>query len=90
MNLWWIFFRTRVHPDVAGKVWLVYCRFDLGRPTRAFALRACTLQNGAVAVVFYVIALVASLSVAHVDDKIHLWRSRDYAELWSGNEVSCL
>ena len=62
-------------------------RFDLGRPTRAFALRACTLQNGAVAVIFYFLSLIISLSIVNIDDKINLSQTRE--NLWDTDEVSC-
>ena len=62
-------------------------RFDLGRPTRAFALRACTLQNGAVAVIFYFLSLIISLSIVNIDDKINLSQTR--ANLWDTDQVSC-
>ena len=62
-------------------------RFDLGRPTRAFALRACTLQNGAVAVIFYFLSLIISLSIVNIDDKINLSQTRE--NLWDTDQVSC-
>ena len=52
-------------------------------------LRACTLQNGAVAVVFYFLSVIISLSIANIDDKINLSQDADrLLTLWDNDQVS--
>ncbi|XP_052801430.1 transmembrane protein 237-like [Mya arenaria] len=48
-------------------------RFDVANPRGGFVLKALTLQNGTVSVVFYFAALLVSLSNAALEDKIHLY-----------------
>ncbi|GFO01059.1 transmembrane protein 237-like [Plakobranchus ocellatus] len=49
-------------------------RFDIGNPTRRFILRALTLQNGAVAILFSLAALVINLVLIRYDDKMYLYK----------------
>ncbi|XP_048727924.1 transmembrane protein 237-like [Ostrea edulis] len=55
-------------------------RFDIGRPTRRFILQSFTLQTGTVSIVIYFIALILSLSMANLEDKINLYDR--YPQLW--------
>ncbi|XP_025088247.1 transmembrane protein 237-like, partial [Pomacea canaliculata] len=61
-------------------------RYDIGNLSRDFVVEALTVQNGAIAIVIYLIALILSLSVVDVEDRIHL----RYVEpsLWNYTKVS--
>ena len=61
-------------------------RFDIGNPTRRFVVQALTLQNGAISIVIYLIALVLSLSAVDVEDRIHLQNKNP--ALWNNTDVS--
>ncbi len=58
----------------------------MGRPNKRFAVRALTLQNGAVSVGFYFVGLTFSLAIAAIDDKIGLFGTDE--TLWSDETVS--
>ena len=60
-------------------------RYDIGRPSRRFLLRAFTLQSGAVACVFYVVGLIVSTTTAATDDKIGLYKLD--STLWEDEAV---
>ena len=52
-------------------------------------LRACTLQNGAIGVVFYFLSLILSLSIANIDDKINLSQDDNrLSTLWDSDQVN--
>ncbi|XP_012943096.1 transmembrane protein 237 [Aplysia californica] len=61
-------------------------RFDIGNPTRRFVLRAVTLQNGAVSILFCLVALVLNTVAIRYEDRMSLYR--DYVDLYSGDNVS--
>lgn len=66
---------------------IFFCfRYDIGNLSRDFVVEALTVQNGAIAIVIYLIALILSLSVVDVEDRIHL----RYVEpsLWNYTKVS--
>ena len=50
-------------------------------------MQALTLQNGAISIVIYLIALVLSLSAVDVEDRIHLQNKNP--ALWNNTDVSC-
>ncbi|XP_046574711.1 LOW QUALITY PROTEIN: transmembrane protein 237-like [Haliotis rubra] len=56
-------------------------RFDIGYITRRFLLRAFTLQNGAVSIIFYLTAVILSVSIVSTEDKIHLHNKNP--DLWA-------
>ncbi|RUS70722.1 hypothetical protein EGW08_021513, partial [Elysia chlorotica] len=56
-------------------------RFDVGNPTRRFVLRALTMQNGAVAIVFSLAALIINIILIKYDDKMYLYK--DIADLYA-------
>lgn len=55
-------------------------RFDIGRPTRRFVLQSFTLQTGTVSIVIYFVALILSLCMANLEDKMNLYNR--YPDLW--------
>ncbi|GFR70150.1 transmembrane protein 237-like [Elysia marginata] len=61
-------------------------RFDVGNPTRRFVLRALTMQNGAVAIVFSLAALVINIILIKYDDKMYLYK--DIEDIFSDASVS--
>ncbi|WAR02136.1 TM237-like protein, partial [Mya arenaria] len=67
-------------------------QFDVANPRGGFVLKALTLQNGTVSVVFYFAALLVSLSNAALEDKIHLYdqqlRNLTVNELWRNLNTS--
>ncbi|KAH3890088.1 transmembrane protein 237-like [Dreissena polymorpha] len=48
-------------------------RFDIANPRQGFILKALTLQNGTVSVVFYFAALIVSLANHALEDQMHLY-----------------
>ncbi|KAH9499969.1 hypothetical protein Btru_076056 [Bulinus truncatus] len=56
-------------------------RFDLGNPTRRFLIRAFTLQNGAIAIVFSLVALILNVILIKYDDKMYLYK--EFSELYA-------
>ncbi|KAI8783702.1 transmembrane protein 237-like [Biomphalaria glabrata] len=56
-------------------------RFDLGNPTRRFLLRAFTLQNGAVAIIFSLVALILNVVLIKYDDRMYLYK--EFTDLYS-------
>lgn len=55
-------------------------RFDIANPTRRFVLRSITLQTGTVSIIIYFAALILSLSVANIEDRMNL--NDRYPDLW--------
>ncbi|XP_062575436.1 transmembrane protein 237-like [Saccostrea cucullata] len=55
-------------------------RFDIGRPTRRFVLQSFTLQTGTVSIIIYFVALILSLCMANLEDKMNLYNK--YPQLW--------
>ncbi|CAG2216350.1 transmembrane protein 237-like [Mytilus edulis] len=55
-------------------------RFDIANPTRRFLLRSFTLQTGTVSIVIYFAALILSLSIANIEDRMNLYNR--YPDLW--------
>ncbi|KAJ8317777.1 hypothetical protein KUTeg_004671 [Tegillarca granosa] len=56
-------------------------RFDISNPTRRFIHQSFTLQTGTVSIIIYIVALVLSLCIANLEDKIYLYDK--YADLWT-------
>jgi len=48
----------------------VSCRYDIGKMNRQFILRACTLQSGAVGMLFFLAALCVNASLAPIDARL--------------------
>lgn len=63
-----------------------FFRFDIGRPTRRFVLQSFTLQTGTVSIVIYFVALILSLCMANLEDKMNLYNR--YPDLWMDVNVS--
>lgn len=61
-------------------------RFDISNPTPRFVLRALTLQNGAVSIIFCLTALILNLVAVRYDDRMYLFK--EYSDLYSDNSVS--
>ena len=62
-----------------------FSRFDIGRPTRRFVLQSFTLQTGTVSIVIYFVALILSLCMANLEDKMNLYNR--YPNLWIDENV---
>ncbi|CAL1548357.1 unnamed protein product [Lymnaea stagnalis] len=60
-------------------------RFDIGNPTRRFVLRALTLQNGAVAIVFSLVALILNIVAIRYDDKMYLYK--EFKDLYTDDNT---
>ncbi|XP_064634969.1 transmembrane protein 237-like isoform X2 [Lineus longissimus] len=48
-------------------------RFDVCRMNRRFLIQCLTMQNGAISILFYFVAMILSLSIADTDDKMRLY-----------------
>lgn len=76
----------------------VFDRFDIARPDRQFFRGLLTFQSGAISILIYLIALIFSVSIAAIDDRISLFLKSDppYCEpncpedgaLWMDDEAA--
>ena len=64
---------------------IIFCRSDIGYPTRRWVLQSLTLQTGTVAVILYLASLVCSLCAANLEDKINLYDK--FRNLWTTEQV---
>ena len=62
-----------------------FFRFDIANPTRRFVLRSVTLQTGTVSILIYFAALILSVSIANIEDRMNLYDK--YPNLWTDPDV---
>jgi hypothetical protein len=62
-----------------------FFRFDIANPTRRFVLRSVTLQTGTVSILIYFAALISSVSIANIEDRMNLYNK--YPNLWTDPDV---